>query len=416
MSTGPDNASSGAILPIGLPAARGVCAVIGATVTMALGFGALGLTSVFMHPLEAEFGWSRADTSLVYAIATIGMALGGPFWGRLSDRLNVRILLAVGGVGMVASLMSMAAAQTLWQIYLSSAILGGLGFSVLYAPLLSTSGEWFPNRRGLVTGIVTAGGALGQGALPFTARFLIDMLGWRFAYLSLGIVMLIALMAVLPFVRWPGGSAAPGTLVAGPANNTAGGQTHQIALLAAAAFLCCACMGVPLMHLANFVSTICGSPTVGATSLLVAMTSGAIGRVCFGLLVDRTGPLSGYALASATQTLCVLAYPSLGNGLSLLALSAVFGFGFAGNMTCLVLSVRDAVPANRFGSAIGIVMLVAWMGMATGGYFGGWLFDAFADYTISFAAAGIAGVLNLLLIFIIRQTRRPAALSVLQST
>jgi len=416
MSTGPSDMSAGMTHVMRNPMMRGACAVIGSTATMALGFGALGLTSVFLQPLEAEFGLSRADTSLIYAIATIGMALGGSFWGRLSDRLDVRILLTIGGAGISASLISMAAVQSLWQIYLSSAILGGFGFSVLYAPLLATSGEWFPKHRGFVTGIVTAGGALGQGVMPFSASLMMNTLGWRLTYLSLGVGVLIALMTVLPFVRWPHGRAAPGAAIGGPATNLTDQQKQQVVLLATAAFLCCACMGVPLMHLANFVGTICGSPTVGATSLLAAMIAGAIGRVCFGLYADRTSPLSGYALASAMQTVCVLVYPSLGNAVSLLALSTVFGFGFAGNMTCLVICVRDAVPANRFGGAIGAVMLVAWMGMAAGGYLGGWLFDAFANYAISFAAAGIAGVLNLLIIFIIRQTRRPAALNVLQST
>ncbi|MFP3921876.1 MAG: MFS transporter [Dichotomicrobium sp.] len=133
-------------------ALRGALAILGATVVMALGFGALGLTSVFMAPLESQFGWSRADTSLVYGLATVGMAVGGMFWGRLFDRLDLRVLLAIGGAGMALSLLSMSVVQALWQIYLANIVLAGLGFSVLYAPLLAVSGEWFSSRRGLVTG------------------------------------------------------------------------------------------------------------------------------------------------------------------------------------------------------------------------------------------------------------------------
>ena len=62
---------------------RGILVVGGATVAMALGFGGLALISVFMRPLEAEFGWSRAEISLAYAVATVGMALGGVVWGRV---------------------------------------------------------------------------------------------------------------------------------------------------------------------------------------------------------------------------------------------------------------------------------------------------------------------------------------------
>ena len=81
--------------------------------------------------------------------------------------------------------------------------------------------------------------------------------------------------------------------------------------------------------------------------------------------------------------------------MSLLALSAVFGFGFAGNMTCLVLCVRDAVPVDRFGGALGMVMLVASARMGAGSYAGGALFDIYLSYAPSFALAGAAGLLNL---------------------
>src|SRR5262249_52376864 len=112
-----------------------------------------------------------------------------------------------------------------------------------------------------------------------------------------------------------------------------------------------------------------------------------------------------YAIASSIQTACVILFPALGDGVSLMALSAIFGFGFAGNMTCLSLCVRQAVPVHRFGGAIGAVMMVAWAGMATGGYVGGLLFDLSLSYTLSFMVAGIAGVLNLAVIGTLAATR-----------
>ena len=93
-----------------------------------------------------------------------------------------------------------------------------------------------------------------------------------------------------------------------------------------------------------------------------------------------------------------MAFPALGNSMSFMLLSALFGFGFAGNMTCLSLCVRQAVPASRFGGAIGAVMMVAWAGMASGGYLGGVLFDVSLSYTPSFLLAAMSGVLNLVVI------------------
>jgi hypothetical protein len=67
-------------------------------------------------------------------------------------------------------------------------------------------------------------------------------------------------------------------------------------------------------------------------------------------------------------------------------------------MTCLSLCVRQAVPASRFGGALGAVMMIAWAGMATGGYVGGALFDLSRSYTPSFVLAAMSGVLNLAVI------------------
>jgi MFS family permease len=81
-----------------------------------------------------------------------------------------------------------------------------------------------------------------------------------------------------------------------------------------------------------------------------------------------------------------------------MALSAVFGFGFAGNMTSLSLCVRDAVPAHRFGGALGAVMMIAWAGMASSSYISARLFDATLSYNLSFILEGGAGALNLMVL------------------
>jgi MFS family permease len=383
----------------------GFLVAFAATVAMAMGFGGLGLVTVFMVPMEADLGWSRSDMSMGYALSTAGMAIGGVFWGRLSDRVDVRLLLAIGGAGMVGSLLAMSSLHSLLVFALANAAYGGFGFSVIYSSLLSTSGEWFPEQRGLVTGLVTAGGALGQGLLPLFASFLIAAFGWRWAFVAIACTLLATLAFTLSVLRWPQGTRAP-AIDAADTPETARAETTTMGLLALAAFLCCMCMGVPVVHMASFIGAVCRSPGIGVNSLVIAMSAGAVGRVCCGLIADRIGPLQAYGIASATQTACVFAFPALGDGLSFMALSAVFGFGFAGNMTCLSLCVREAVPANRFGGAIGAVMMLAWAGMAAGGYLGGVLFDLSLSYWLSFMLAGGAGILNLVVIGSLAMARR----------
>ena len=101
---------------------RGTLVVLAATLVMAMGFGGLGLVSVFMAPMEADLGWTRSNTSLGYSLAATGMAVGGLLWGRVSDSIDIRLPLAIGATGMVSSLFALAMLQSLTTFYIASLI------------------------------------------------------------------------------------------------------------------------------------------------------------------------------------------------------------------------------------------------------------------------------------------------------
>jgi len=73
--------------------------------------------------------------------------------------------------------------ETLWQFYLSYFIFGGLGFSALFSPVMATVGFWFEKHKGLAIGLVAAGGAAGQGVVPFCAQLLITNYDWQSAFI-----------------------------------------------------------------------------------------------------------------------------------------------------------------------------------------------------------------------------------------
>lgn len=371
---------------------RGILAITGATVGMGSGFGLLILSSAFIGPLVAEFGWTRADVSLGYACAAMGMAVGGLLWGRVSDSIDLRWMLAIGGTCQVLPLAWLSITHSLWQFLGAHLIIGLFGFGALYAPYVSAAGDWFPARRGQVMGIVTAGGAIGQGALPYLGQALIAPLGWRHAFLALAAAMAVVQAFVYLTVR----DRRKPRLQAGAQSGSL--LTPRLLTLASAAFFCCACMGMPLFHLAGFVTTVCGSPSLGATSLLVAMTSGAVGRLAFGSLADGIGCYGAYCIAALGQAISLVFFPVFGDVQSLMILSALFGFAFSGNMTCLLLCIREEAPPSRLGGAIGGILFVAWAGMAAGGYAGGVLFDVTGTFTMAFHAAASAGLAAFLLL------------------
>ncbi|MGQ7793203.1 MFS transporter [Faunimonas sp. B44] len=376
-----------------------------ATLGLGLGFGVVSSFAVFMAPLEAEFGWSRADVSLAYTLMTVGMAAGGLLWGGLADTRHLRTVLVAGAVVLGLGLFAAGRMETLLELYVIALLLGLAGFACLYTPLVAAVGLWFDRRRGLAIGIVTAGGALGQGVVPLLAEPLISGLGWREAYAVLGAVYLAALVPAMATVLRPpqGGSR--------PAAGTSEGRWRMsvpasTAWISAAGFFCCFCMAVPLVHV---VPLVCGSgqpASTGAALLFAMMAIGAGGRIAFGMLADRTGALPAYALASVVQTVSVFWFVPSSAMIVLVPVALVFGIGFAGNMTGLLLLVRESVPPAVLGRVTGIVGFMAWLGMGAGGYAGGLMFDWTGDYALAFGSAVAAGAANLTVLGLFARERR----------
>ena len=373
------------------------------TVGMGMGFGVTSSFAVFMAPLEQAFGWSRADVSFGYTLMTIGMAGGGLLWGRLADTRHLRTVVVLGALVLALGLLAASRIETLFQLHVISLLLGAAGFACLFAPLASVVGLWFARRRGLAIGILTAGGAVGQGLVPLLMEWAIAGLGWRGAYLWSGIAYLVILVPLMALI-----TRAPRSVTArAPANAGADGwpmaPRASIAWLSAAGFLCCFCMAVPLVHVVSLMCHQGHSTSTGAGVLFTIMAVGAGGRIAIGMLADRTGALPAYMVSSLLQTATVFWFVTTPQMAIIIPVAIVFGFGFAGNMTSLILAVREAMPADRVGRATGLVGMVAWLGMGAGGYVSGLLFDVTASYTASFALAAVAGAGNLLVLILLHR-------------
>jgi predicted MFS family arabinose efflux permease len=154
-------------------------------------------------------------------------------------------------------------------------------------------------------------------------------------------------------------------------------------------------MAVPLVHLIPLGIDLGCSPQTAAGLLLSLMIAGVFGRLFFGGLADRTGGLPAYFLASLAQTSVVFWFTQTKDIMFLFQLSVLFGFGFAGVMTCLLICAREAAPLRISGSAIAIVSTMAWIGMGLGSYQAGYFYDLTAAYLLPYGNAALAGIANL---------------------
>jgi len=381
-----------------------------ATTCLALGFGANIVVSVFIKPFESEFGWPRADISLAYSVLTVGAAIGGIIWGGLSDRIGAKRIAVFGAIVLSISLMALRWQNDLWQLYLIHFLLGAFGFACLFTPMVAVTGLWFNNRKGLAIGIVTAGGAIGQGIVPFLVRLMITTFGWRDAALYLGMSYLVILLPLLTLLKPPPVIAASSDSMSRRDDNL-WGVPHRITIpwLAFAGIFCCICMAAPLVHLVPLGTDMGFSPQTAAGLLLALMISGVFGRLFFGWLADRIGGLLAYFSASLGQTAMVFWFTQTNDLILLYAISILFGFGFAGVMTCLLICAREAAPLRMTGLGMAIVSTTAWFGMGIGGYQAGYFYDMNGNYAWSFGNAAIAGIVNLMVVALLIWYRQNSA-------
>jgi MFS family permease len=144
------------------PNVRRWLVVAAATLAMMAGFGMMTTVASLMSPLEAEFGWLRADIAFAYTLSSLGAAFGGPIWGLMVDRVGTRWVAVAGVLVMGGGLLLLSRQSDLATIQAIFLVMGALGFACLYSPVLATLGLWFVRRRGLAIGIVTAGDAAGR--------------------------------------------------------------------------------------------------------------------------------------------------------------------------------------------------------------------------------------------------------------
>jgi MFS family permease len=403
--------SSSLTVPDGAAGARAHLAgwmVAACAVMVMLGFGAIVNMAVFLAPLAVEFGWSRGELSLAYAFATVGTGIGGIVMGHYADRLPVRRIALCGAIVPGVALLLLSRMQSTWQLYLLHAAMGLFGLGAVMAPLNNTAALWLAKRPGLAIGLVNAGGALGQGVLPYFARNLVLIEGWRAAYVTLGLVYLACMVPLAFFLRDPP-RAAPADLAAAAAAPSPYrvSRNAMLAWLCVGVVFCCVCMATPIMHVATYGADRGLGPRESAGLLAVMMVCGMAGRIGFGKLADRFGNLQAYLVASAGQTVLTALFPFAHTSAELYVLSAAFGLMFSGSMTSLILCAREYAPVGRTGLFIGIAMFAGWAGMALGGWQGGVFYDLCGSYDTSFSNGGWSGLANLMVLGLLWWFSRP---------
>ncbi len=373
---------------------------LAAGLTIAI-IGGIGLwTPVVVLPtIEAEFGLGRGGASLPYTATMIGFAMGGVLMGRFADRRGIMVPLILGACMLALGFIAAALSQNYWQFILAQAVLiGMLGSSATFGPMVADISLWFLRRRGIAVAIVASGNYLAGAIWPPLLLKAIDAFGWRTSYAAIGVICLVTMLPLSYLLRRRPSFATDvsrETVKAAPSGPKSTAPFYLQGLLMFAGIACCVAMSMPQVHMIAYCGDLGYGAAAGAEMLRIMLFTGVVSRLISGVIADRIGGVGTLILGSTLQCLALIFYLPFDGLMSLYVVSALFGLSQGGIVPSYALIVRDNFPAHQAGLRISLVLTATVMGMALGGWMSGVIFDLTGSYEMAFLNGIAWNVINM---------------------
>ncbi|MDP6786859.1 MAG: MFS transporter [Rhodospirillales bacterium] len=351
--------------------------------------GGVGLWSVVvvLPTIEAEFGIDRGGASLPYTATMIGFALGGIYMGRMADKYGVFVPLLVGSTMLGTGYIAAANAVSAWQFTIVHALLiGMLGSSASFAPLIADVSHWFEKRRGIAIAIVASGNFLSGAIWPPILTYGMEHHGWRATHMGIGAFCIVTMIPLaFLFRRRPNldDVAADGNGNGDRFTLNVSRRTLQT-LLVLASIACCVAMSMPQVHIVAYCNDLGYGVARGAEMLSLMLGLGIVSRLISGLIADKIGGVGTLILGSMLQCMALVFYLPFYGLASLYIVSAFFGLAQGGIVPSYALIVREYFPAKQAGARVSLVLMATLAGMALGGWLSGEIYDLTGSYQAAF--------------------------------
>ena len=360
-----------------------------AVALMTIGGAGMYTVVVVLPGIQSEFQIARAGASFPFTATMLGFAAGGLLMGRLVDRYGV-MRPVLGGALMQCIGFGMAAhAGSALQFALAQGLLiGMLGASATFSPLLADISHWFSRRRGIAVAICASGNYLGGALWPPITQHLVTAYGWRSTYEMIGLFCTFSMLPIALLLRRPApmahaASAAPDGTAGRSLASTLSPAALQ-ALLCVAGVACCVAMSMPQVHLVALCGDLGFGPARGAEMLSLMLACGIISRLASGFVADRIGGLRTLLIGSTMQGVALLLFLPADGLVSLYVVSALFGLFQGGIVPSYAIIIREYFPAAEAGTRVAMVVTATLLGMALGGWMSGAIYDYTGNYTGAF--------------------------------
>ncbi len=385
---------------------------------MTLGGAGMYAITVVLPRIQVDFGIDRGSASFPYMLTMIGFGLGGILMGKLSDRFGVMVPVLVGAVCLGLGFIAAGAATSPWQFGLAQGLLIGLlGTSATFSPLVADTSRWFTRRRGIALGICMSGNYFAGALWPPVIQHFIEQGGWRLAYTVIGVTCLAVMLPLaLVLRRSPPAATGAEALAPGVAATSHAAVSRDSPLglspatlqmlLCVAGVACCVAMAMPQVHIVAYCTDLGFGAARGAEMLSLMLGTGIASRLISGWISDRIGGLRTLLLGSVLQGIALLMFLPFDGLVPLYLISGMFGLFQGGIVPSYALIVREHFPPAQAGVRTGTVLMATLFGMALGGWMSGAIFDLTGSYRAAFVNGIGFNLLNVgIVLFLLHRAR-----------
>jgi OFA family oxalate/formate antiporter-like MFS transporter len=404
--------------------------VLGA-ILVQLALGAIYAWSVFTKPL-VDAGWTKADTQWVFATGLASFAVFMVFAGKKLATWGPQKLAWSGGIilGLGYFLAGLFGGTNFWALLLLIGLVGGAGIGFAYVVPIAVGMRWFPDKKGMITGLAVAG--FGFGAMLWVKLAgewgkLLASMGLPSTFMVYGIAFAImviigGLWMKFPPTGWkPSGyedNKAAGAATASSdreftSNEMLGKIQFYLIFLTFVFSAGAGLMSIGLMKLypmealqANGITEAEASAIAGTAMAVFFALANGLGRILWGLLSDKLGRKTSIIVMTATQGIFVILFTYMAGTEWLLYLGAtLIGFNFGGNFALFPTITADTFGAKNVGQNYPWVFLAYGVGGIIGPILGGKMGDL-GNFPMAFTISGIAVLLGTVLTIMVKPAKK----------
>lgn len=377
--------------------------VIG-TVIVQMGLGTIYTWSLFNQPLVDLFGWKLNSVAFTFSITSLALALATLFAGKLQDKWGIRRLIAFAGILLGAGLIISSQASSLWLLYILAGVVVGAADGTAYITSLSNLIKWFPEKKGLISGISV--GAYGTGSLlfKFINGSLIQSVGVTQTYLYWGIIVMIMVVGGSFLVREAKDQVEIkqniGTSLQKNYSVKEMLKTKEAYLLFVIFFTACM-SGLFLIGIVKDIGVTMAGVNVETASNAVALVAifNTSGRIILGAISDKIGRLKvvSFALLVTAAAVLVLSFVHLNYALFFACVAAI-AFCFGGNITVFPAIVADFFGLKNQSKNYGII----YQGFGIGAISGSFIASSLGGFIPTFKLIALLSIISVIIAMVIK--------------